>query len=67
MPGQNSVKTVMTDPNAKEYEQQKAELIKLLETLSKQSKTQRSDIQVSDAEAKQLADKLKKILKRQLN
>lgn len=57
----------MTDPNAKEYEQQKAELIKLLETLSKQSKTQRADIQVSDAEAKQLADKLKKILKRQLN
>lgn len=57
----------MTDPNAKEYEQQKAELIKLLETLSKQSKTQRSDIQVSDAGAKQLADKLKKILKRQLN
>lgn len=63
----NLVNITMTDSNSKDYEQQKANLIQLLETLSKQSKTQRADIQVSDAEAKQLAEKLKHILKRQLN
>ncbi|WP_158236021.1 hypothetical protein [Hydrogenovibrio sp. SC-1] len=57
----------MTDPNSTDPNQQKEALIKLLESLSNQSRTKNTDVQLSEAQAKQLADKLKQILKQHLN